>query len=129
MTQSTVDYAALRSRIREFEGSALAEIAYRVEKRTLRLQFKHWAGRSLAVHCNAVVLCNVSVVDQAAVDAEVIGAHLEAIESGGLELLDKAGYLWDTKRIQPENLSYPLVHLSLDGDTCVSVVCGSIDLL
>jgi hypothetical protein len=128
MAQSTVDYAALLSRIRELEGSVLTEIAYRTEERTLQLRFKHWDGKSLAVLCSAVVLCNVSVVDQNAVDPEVIGAHLEAVECGGSELLEKTGYLWDTKRAQAENFSYPLVHLSLDGDTCVAVVCGSIDL-
>ena len=128
MAQSAVEYAVLLSRIRELKGSVLSEITYRTEEKTLQLRFKHWDGRALAVLCSAVLLCNVSVVDQNAVDPEVIGAHLVALESGGSELLDRTGYLWDTKRVQGESFSYPLIHLSLDGDTCVAVVCGRIDL-
>jgi hypothetical protein len=127
MTESAIDYAALQANIHELEGAVLTEITQRIEERSAQLSFKRWDGRLFVVRCTAVVLCNVSVVDQKAGDSEVIGAQLDVLASGGLELLEKVGYLWDTKQAHEEYFDYPLVHLSINGDTCVAVVCSGVD--
>jgi hypothetical protein len=125
--ESAIDYAALQVSVHELEGSALTEITQRTGERSVQLNFKHWDGSLRIVRCAAVVLCNVSILDQNAGDSEVIGARLDVLESGGLELLEKVGYLWETKQTQTEYFDYPLVHLSLNGDTCVAVVCRTLE--
>jgi hypothetical protein len=127
MAESAVDYGALQAKVRELEGSVLIEAKQSIEKRFLELRFKHWDGRSLAVCCNDVVLCNVSALDQDGSDPEVIGARLEVLESGASKVLEQVGYLWEPDKTREERFSYPLVHLSIEGDTCVAVVCGAVD--
>ena len=129
MTVSTIDYPALQARIHELEGSVLTEITQRTGELSVQLNFKHWDGRLLVIRCTGAVLCNVSVLDQNAGDSEVIGAGLDVLESGGSELLEKVGYLWNTQQTQKEYFDYPLVHLSINGDTCVAVVCRTLEVL
>jgi hypothetical protein len=127
MAESVVDYPTLKTKIRELEGSVLTDAMHKIAERSLDLRFKHWDGRTLTVHCDDVVLCNVSMLDSKSGDSEVIGARLDVLESGCRGVLEKNGYLWDTTQAQEESLSYPLFHLALSGDACVAVVCGSVD--
>lgn len=128
MPESLKNLAELQERIRSLEGSALTEINQAIEEKSVLLKFKHWNGSTVAVHCTAVILCNVSILDQNSGNSEVIGVELNVLERGGLQLLEKLGYLWDTKQTQEEHFDYPLVYLSINGDTCVAVVCGRVDL-
>jgi hypothetical protein len=127
MTKVAADVSELQARVREWEGSILTGITHELTDQTVHLHFKHWDGRALSAHCRSVLLCNVSALDQDVGEFEVIGARFEILEKAALKVLERVGYLWDTKRSREERFTYPMIHLSIEGDICLAVICKSVD--
>jgi hypothetical protein len=127
MTKLATDLSELQARVREWEGSILTSIGYELKDQTVHLHFKHWDGRALSAHCRSVLLCNVSALGQDVGEFEVIGARVEMLEKAALKVLEKVGYLWDTKRSLEQRFTYPMIHLSIEGDICLAVICKSVD--
>jgi hypothetical protein len=119
------DLAKLNSDAKQLDGSDLLALTHDVENKTVSLRFKHWDGRPILVECNGVIHCGVSA-DGLFGNSEVIGAHLECIENGLLDFLERDGYLWKLEPESVKTLQGRWFHLSINGDTCAAVICKEV---
>jgi hypothetical protein len=107
----------------------LKSISYEVGARDVRLSFQHWNGSELSLRLRGVLQLSVSSTDDQSGDPVVVNAKVEALDDGGKEMLESLGYLWyETDGKVKAYPGVPLMDFSVEGDTCIGVVCRSVEL-
>jgi hypothetical protein len=131
-TMTNVNSELLR-RVSELRDCMLQSIGYSAESRDIRIVLRHWNGSMLTVHLNGVLQLNVSSSEVGVEneDSVVVGAAIKALEDGGKEVLGSLGHFFCDLKGKEVN-GYPdisLLYFSIDGDTCIGIVCREIEFV